>query len=133
MSAKQLSLHESEKVLLLAQEVKRRDVEFDEENASSLVFLLKQEGQVPFHYRFTFNPLPYSEELLDDLATLHEAGYLGVLSPIALQDKGSQWIKDNWDRLKWFADVLSKGFDKLGGFDRALLFTNAYNVATARL
>jgi hypothetical protein len=133
MSEQVPSLDEPEKVLVLADITERRRVQLDEENASWLVFLLKAEFEIPFFYRFTFNPMPYSEELMADVATLHEAGYLETKSPIALEQKGRQWIDANRERFQPFATALSKAFDRLGSFDRALLFRHAYNVATVHL
>jgi uncharacterized protein YwgA len=133
MSSDQLALLETEKVLVLAQETGRRRIQFDEEDANSFVFLLKQDFEVPFLYRFTFNPMPYSEELIDDIETLSKAGYLQTSSPISLEEKGRRWIEQNQERFRPFTSILSKALDRFGGFDKALLRRHAYNVATARL
>ena len=133
MSSNQLALLETEKVLVLVQETDQRQIQFDEEDASSLIFLLKQDLKVPFLYRFTFNPMPYSEELVDDIETLHQAGYLQTSSPVSLEDKGRQWIEQNQDRFQLFTNLLSRALDRFGSFDKALMRRHAYNVATARL
>lgn len=131
MSRADVLLNEPQKILVLAGETERWHIQIDANNINSLVFILKSQ-QVPFFYRFTFDPLPYSEELVSDVRTLHGAGYL-TNSSIKLLDKGRRWVAENHDSVKPFADAISSALERVGELNEERMFRYAYNYAVARL
>ena len=85
-------LSDSEKVLAFIEVANEHDIKFDEQLLDSYIYLLKVNCNIPFGYSFVFHPLPYSNELRQDLMGLKMAGY-AVSGSILVTDKGKKWIQ----------------------------------------
>jgi len=121
---------EAEKLLLTVYEANKLRVPISTERINPYIYLLRNRYEIPFYYAFRFNPLPFSEELMDDLESLRNGGNVSYGSPIKITDKGTERIERRKANLKPLSDGIDKALDEMSRWDDKLLFQAIYNTIT---
>lgn len=121
---------EAEKLLLTIYDANKLGIGLSTERINPYIYLLRSRYEVPFYYSFRFNPLPYSEELMEDLESLRNGGNISYDSPIVITDKGRERIECRKAILKALSDSIRKPLDEMSRWDDKLLFQAIYNTIT---
>ena len=121
---------EAEKLLFAIYEAHKLKIDICKEKINPYVYLMRNRYGVPLYYSFRFTPVPYSEELEDDLISLKTAGHISFSSPITIADKGLERIKERIDQLSSLSKSIDKALEEMSGWDNKLLFQEVYNTAT---
>jgi len=121
---------EAEKLLLTIYNANRLKILLTTEEINSHIYLLRSHYEIPFYYTFRFNPLPYSEELVEDLESLRYGGNVSFGSPIIITDKGVERIERRKEDLKSLSERIEKALTEMSGWDDKLLFQAIYNTIT---
>lgn len=121
---------DAEKLLLTLYKANKMGIPISTETINSYIYLLRNQYKIPFYYAFRFNPLPYSEELIDDLGGLRNGGNITYKSPIVVTDKGSKRIEKKMTNLEEIANNIEKALKEISGWDNKLIFQAIYNTIT---
>lgn len=82
-----------EKLLFVIQTADVDQIPIDKTNIHPYFFLLKFEDTLKFQYRFSLKPLPYSDQLDDDIFDMVSIEYLRSQSPIHITGLGEEWVQ----------------------------------------
>lgn len=121
---------EAEKLLLTVYEANKLEIAISVKTINSYVYLLNRKYSLPFYYSFRFNPLPTSEDLIDDLESLKNGGNIAFSSPIVVTAKGKARIEQRLDTLRPFSQAVEKALNEMSKWDEKMLFRAIYNTIT---
>ena len=121
---------EAEKLLLMIYESDRLRAPICMEKVNPYVYLMRARYEVPLYYRFRFNPLPYSEELVDDLESLKIAGHITYSSPIEITQKGVARIEKKLIDFLHLSEAIGRALGEMSKWDDKLLFKAVYDTIT---
>jgi uncharacterized protein YwgA len=122
---------DSEKILGLIVEAELDGITIDEQYLDSYVYLMRERQNIPFGYTFIFHPLPYSDQLREDVVGLKMAGYI-ISGSIKSTQKGKKYVDDKQAVLSEFKELLEKikiflsEFSSSKYFDRRSIFNAVY-------
>jgi uncharacterized protein YwgA len=121
---------EAEKLLLAVYEASRLKIALCREKINPYVYMMRIHYSIPLYYPFRFNPLPYSEELEDDLESLKNAGHICFSSPIEITEKGQERIRERMNEFSSLSNEIGKALTEMSRWDDRLLFQAIYNTIT---
>lgn len=95
-------------VVLSAVEENRRIKGISRERLESYVYILSQAGIVPVGYHFTFEPMPFSDDL--DEGLVRDRGYISHSTKngnVLITEEGKKWVDEalGEDKSKVFAPI----------------------------
>jgi uncharacterized protein YwgA len=122
---------EAEKLLFTFYEAEKLNITICTEKINPYVFLMCNRYKIPIYYPFRFNPVPYSEELVDDMESLKRAGHITYSSPIAITQKGKARVEQRLDDFLFLSENIEKTLKELSKWDDKLLFQAIYDTITS--
>lgn len=121
---------EAEKLLLTLYSANKLGMPVSTETINPYVYLLRNTYKVPLYYSFRFNPLPYSDELMNDLESLKRGGNIEYKSPIVMTDKGIERIEARMSKLRDISGNIEEALKEMSKWDDKSLFQAVYNTIT---
>jgi len=101
-------VRDSIKLLLALRSANEKSLKINEKSFPSYAYLLNNLYAVPFHYAFTFEPLPYSNDMAHDVDSFVNIGFINRSSPISLSQQGEEWLDVRFSNFSKVYDKIKK-------------------------